>query len=151
MRGKGIRGHGTAVEDFMTDLVEFLFPAPAERSVGGILKWWESRRLPYNVMVGGAGLVTLGAFRVFTWLISEPFLMWQPIVVFGVAANLCYLLGPAVEIAVDRIWGRKVLPMGPALYRMGLTFSVGLALLPALIFTVMSVVVMVLKVFGGTL
>ena len=131
----------------MTDLVEFLFPAPAERSTGGIIKWWESRRLAFNVMVGGAGLVTLGVTRIFTWVISEPFVPWQPIVAFGILANLCYLFGPAVEIAVDKIWGRKVLPVGPALYRMGLTFSVGLALLPALIFTIMSVVVMLLKVF----
>jgi hypothetical protein len=112
------------------------------------VKWWESRRLPYNLIVGGAGLVTLGVTRVFTWVISEPFIPWQPIVVFGVLANFCYFLGPMVEIAVDKVWGRKVLPVGPALYRMGLTFSVGLALLPALIFTIMSVVVVVMRVFG---
>jgi hypothetical protein len=132
----------------MNDLAEFLFPAPAERSVGGIFKWWEGRRLQYNLFVGGAGLVTLGVTRVFTWIISEQFVPWQPIVAFGILANLCYLMGPALEIAVDRIWGRKLLPIGPALYRMGLTFSVGLALLPSLIFMVMSVVVMVIKVFG---
>lgn len=131
----------------MTDLAEFLFPAPAERSAGSILKWWESRRIPYNLIVGGAGLVTLGVFRVFTWVIGEGFVPWQPIVVFGALANICYLLGPTVEIAVDKIWGRKVLPVGPALYRMGLTFSVGLTLLPALIFTVLSVVLVVLRLF----
>jgi hypothetical protein len=131
----------------MTDLAEFLVPAPAERSVGGILKWWEGRRLQFNLFVGGAGLVTLGVTRVFTWIISEQFIPWQPIVAFGILANLCYLMGPALEIAVDRIWGRKLLPIGPALYRMGLTFSVGLALLPSLIFMVMSVVVLLLKVF----
>ncbi len=39
----------------MTELTEFLFPAPARRSVSGIVRWWESRRLAYNVLVGGAG------------------------------------------------------------------------------------------------
>jgi hypothetical protein len=133
----------------MTDLAEFLFPAPAERSVGGILKWWEGRRLHFNAFVGGAGLVSLGVMRVFTWVISEQMVPWQAVVVFGVAANVCYLLGPTVELIVDRIWGRKLLPVGPALYRMGLTFSVGLALLPALIFSIMSVVVVLLKMFGA--
>jgi hypothetical protein len=38
-----------------------------------------------------------------------------------------------VEVAVDKIWGRPVLPVGPALFRIGLTFSVGLTLLPVLI------------------
>ena len=31
------------------------------------------------------------------------------------------------------MWKGEVLPTGPALYRMGLTFSVGLALFPTLI------------------
>jgi hypothetical protein len=37
-------------------------------------------------------------------------------------------LGPTHEIQIDEVWGRTVLPAGPSLYRMGLTFSVGLAL-----------------------
>jgi hypothetical protein len=41
--------------------------------------------------------------------------------------------GPAAEIAAHKIWGSELLPAGPTLYRMGLTFSVGLAPLPSLI------------------
>jgi hypothetical protein len=37
---------------------------------------------------------------------------------------------------IDKVWGRTVLPAGPSLYRMGLTFSVGLALFPTLIMTI---------------
>jgi hypothetical protein len=48
-------------------------------------------------------------------------------------ANVCYSFGPALEILTDKLFGRSVLPIGPALYRMGLTFSVGLALLPTLL------------------
>ncbi len=57
--------------------------------------------------------------------------------VFGVMANLCYLLGPTVEIAMQKLWGEKLLPVGPSIFRMGLTFSVGLALLPALLVSIM--------------
>ena len=39
---------------------------------------------------------------------------------------------PAVTLA-EKLWGRQLLPVGPALYRVGLTFSVGLALFPTLI------------------
>ncbi len=121
----------------MTALTEFLFPAPARRSVGGIVRWWEARRLPYNLIVGGAGLSSLAAVRIIAWLPPDPpslsVLAWQPIVAFGVLANPLYLLGPTVEIAVDRLWGRSVLPVGPALFRMGLTFSAGLALFPTLL------------------
>ena len=49
----------------MSALTRVLFPAPAEvRNTGGIFRWWESRRLTFNIVVGGAGLVTLAAMKV---------------------------------------------------------------------------------------
>ena len=120
----------------MTELTEFLFPAPARRTVGGIVRWWESRRLAYNLFVGGAGLLSLGAINLITLIppgLPSVGFPWQVVVVFGVMANVCYLLGPAIEIALQKLWGEKLLPVGPALFRMGLTFSVGLALFPTLI------------------
>ena len=119
----------------MSALTEFLFPAPAPRSLRGIVAWWEGRRLAYNVLVGAAGSVSLVAVTVVAsalegHLVAPP---WQGVAIFAVMANLCYLFGPAVEGAAHLLWGRSVLPIGPALYRAGLTFSVGLALLPTLI------------------
>lgn len=135
----------------MSALTEFLFPAPARRSAGAIIGWWEKRRLPYNVAVGTAGVVSVAVAWVLAALPPSgeviTFLPWQPIVAFGVLANVCYLLGPAVEIVVDKLWGRQVLPTGPALYRMGLTFSVGLAFLPALIGVFFWVARIVMAVF----
>lgn len=134
----------------MKAVTEFLFPAPAKRTVGSIIGWWEKRRLPYNLAVGAAGLVSL------TWgtilMVLPPmgsFVLfpWQGILVFGVLANVCYLLGPTVEILIEKIWGREVLPTGPVLYRMGLTFSVGLALLPALLMTIFWVARIVFTIF----
>jgi hypothetical protein len=43
------------------------------------------------------------------------------------------MLGPTVEAVTEESWGRQVLPVGPSLFRTGLTFSVGLALLPTLL------------------
>ncbi len=59
--------------------------------------------------------------------------LWLPILVFGVMANVCYLLGPTAELLIEKLWSPKVLPTGPALFRIGLTFSVGLALFPTLL------------------
>lgn len=136
--------------DEMSDLVEFLFPAPAPRRPGAILAWWERRRLPYNLAVGAAGVVSLLTVTLLSWLPpAAPQLglpPWQPVVAFGVLANVCYLLGPAVEITVEKLWGRQILPTGPSLYRMGLTFSVGLALLPALVMIIMWVARIVFRV-----
>ncbi len=134
----------------MTELTEFLFPAPARRTVGGIVRWWESRRLAYNLFVGGAGFLSLGAIKLITLLppgLPGARVPWLAVVGFGVMANVCYLLGPAVEIALQKLWGEKLLPVGPGLFRMGLTFSVGLALFPALLFMIAWVVQVVSSLF----
>ena len=134
----------------MTELTEFLFPAPARRSFGSIVRWWESRRLAFNVFVGGAGLVSLSALGLTALLTGDlPAPSdWPSIVLaFGVMANVCYVMGPPVEIALQKLWGDKVLPVGPTLFRMGLTFSVGLALFPALLISMFWVARIVFSLF----
>jgi hypothetical protein len=120
----------------MTAITEFLFPSPARRSVGSIVRWWERRRLAYNAIVGTAGLLSLGAISVIVSLPPHAHGLGIPVigvVVVGVLANFCYSLGPAVEIAIEKLSGGRILPTGPSLFRMGLTFSTGLVLLPTLI------------------
>ena len=120
----------------MTALTEFLFPAPAERRPRAIVKWWEGRRLHFNLFVGGAGVISLGVLHFLIWLPPSARAPGPPligVVVFGVLANVCYSLGPLLEIVMHKLWGRHILPIGPTLYRMGLTFSLGLTLLPVII------------------
>ena len=130
----------------MTQLVEFLFPAPAERRAGAIVSWWEKRRLAYNVWVGAAGAFTVAGGYLLSVLppggLGAPPLgfIWRPILIFGVLANVFYTAGPLVEILAHKLFGRQLLPVGPALYRIGLTFSVGLALFPLLIMMISWVV-----------
>jgi len=119
----------------VTALGEFLFPAPAPRRFGAILRWWESRRLHYNLVVGGAGVISLVAVRLIFSLPPLPHGGGIPLVavlIVGGLANACYLLGPAAEIAIEKLSRGRVLPTGPMLFRMGLTFSTGLVLLPTL-------------------
>ena len=133
----------------MTELTEFLFPAPARRSVGGIVRWWESRRLAYNAFVGAAGLVSLGVVNLISLVSDFPPVdgQWIAVAVFGVMANVCYLMGPTVEVAAQKLWGERLLPVGPTLFRMGLTFSVGLALFPALLISIVWVARVVIGLF----
>ena len=136
----------------MTALGEFLFPAPAPRRAGAIIRWWEKRRLAYNLMVGAAGLVSAAAVSVWSPLVGEGSVLgfiWIPAVIFGGLANVCYTLGSLIEILVQKLWGSSVLPIGPAMYRMGLTFSVGLALFPTLLITLFVVVRVVAYALGG--
>jgi hypothetical protein len=121
----------------MHDITEFLFPAPAPRNAHSIIGWWERRRLAFNGFVGAAGVFSLSVMHIVSRLPPDAHGLpneWPiPVIVFGVLANVCYFLGPACEIALEKVWGGTLLPSGPMLYRMGLTFSVGLALLPTLL------------------
>lgn len=120
----------------MNSIAEFLFPAPATRSAPAIISWWEKRRLAYNVAVGVTGLFSYGLSSII--MLLPPHGQGGPIpipliLLFGVMANICYLFGPVTEIVLNHLFGTRLLPTGPALYRMGLTFSIGLTILPIFI------------------
>lgn len=117
-------------------LGDILFPPAAyRRTTPSIVAWWEARRGTYNLIVGGTGLFTLVVLRLISWL--PPFLTlpfdWRPIVAYGLLANVCYTFGWAIEAAAQRLWGDRCPPLGPALFRQGVAFSVGLTLLPILL------------------
>ncbi len=123
----------------MSRLVEFLYPLPElRRSPLSLLGWWESRRPAFNAIIGGAGLVTLGAVRLVTSLPPDPWgitlLQELPIIIaYAVLANVCYSGGFFTELFMRKFLGEGAPRPGPALLRMGLTFSVGLTLFPVAI------------------
>ena len=118
----------------MSALTRILFPLPDyRRTPVTLLRWWESRRLTYNVAVGGAGLVTLGCLALFSVLppgLPGPVFVWRGVVVYAVLANLGYSLGWLAEVAMRALWREKAPDAGPALFRQGLSFAIGLTLLP---------------------
>jgi len=124
----------TVSEHRVSALTRLLFPAPAEvRSTASIFRWWESRRLTFNVIVGAAGLVTLMAVNVIALLPPLSIrvgVFWPGVIVYGFFANLFYSLGFVTEAAMQRAWHDETPRVGPALFRQGLVFSVGLTLFP---------------------
>ena len=119
-------------------LTELLFPLPAHRrTLLGIVTWWESRRLLYNVIVGATGLVTLTVVAIADATAPARSIpsgfgpeSLLPILAYGILANVCYTLGPIIELTLEQVWKDRLLPIGPALFRQGLAFSIGLTLLP---------------------
>lgn len=135
----------------MSRLVEYLYPTPAPRRTTAIIAWWEQRRLAYNALVGGAGLVTLAVIG--TVMTLPPFNESglppiEGILVYGLGANVMYTFGWIIEATANRIFGRDLLPIGPALHRMGLTFALGLTIFPAFLFTAVWVIASVIVLLG---
>ncbi len=131
-------------------LTDFLYPLPAKRSVGGIVKWWERRRLGYNAIVGACGALSTSVITGLNLLlggrvsVSEAF---GPALVVLVVANICYTLGPITEAVLHKIWGNEVRPVGPHLFRAGLTFSVGLTLFVPMVAAFVMIVAQVIQLF----
>lgn len=102
------------------------------------IAWWESRRPAYNLAVGASGLVSLAITNLLCWLPphSSP-LPWQADImvplIYGALANLFYTFGAPAELAVRKWLGDDMSPVGPAIFRYGFAFSIGLTLLPTVI------------------
>jgi hypothetical protein len=138
----------------MSQLVEALYPLPdLRRTPLSSLRWWESRRLFFNKVVGATGLVTLAGVSVISLLPPHPVpFSLLPVlagsVVYGVLANGCYSAGWLLEMAARKLWGRQAPDLGPLLFRQGLIFSVGLTLFPLLIASLLWVARIVVGIFG---
>ncbi len=117
-------------------LGEILFPpADNRRTTASLLSWWEARRGTFNLIVGATGLFTLLVLRLISWIppfVDVPF-DWRPVAAYGLLANVCYTFGWAIEAVAQRVWGERCPALGPALFRQGVAFSVGLTLLPILL------------------
>ena len=108
-------------------------PSETGTSRADIIRWWEQRRLRYNLYVGLVGFVTW-------WLVliagnaavkpgvdfEEPLAMIFGPLFYGIMANVCYTFGWIVDVAAYRGNPRK------ALFRAGFIFSLSLTALPGI-------------------
>ena len=132
-------------------LADVLFPpADQRRTTLSLFTWWESRRLMFNAVVGGTGLFTLLVVYLISFIPPSARIPidWRPIAAYAVLANICYTFGWGVEALAQRVWGDKCPKFGPALFRQGVAFSVGLTLLPILLMSFTWVVRSVMWLFN---
>jgi hypothetical protein len=122
-------------------LHQLLFEPTLLRSPLRIVAWWERRRLPFNLAVGATGVASIvytnGLSLAVRGQLSLP--PWQLIVAYGVAANVCFTLGWVTENLAERWLKRPVYGLGPAMFRHGMVFSIGLTLFPAVLMTFMAI------------
>jgi hypothetical protein len=121
-----------------------------------ILKWWEKRRLPYNLIVGAAGLLTcvidLMIAAIASAIFDEPVGMSDPpilaifaVILFGIAANVCFTGGWIAEILANKLWNEKAAHFGQIAFTLGLGFSVLLTLAPAALFTLILILRLIFR------
>ncbi|MCW3059018.1 MAG: hypothetical protein JWQ02_839 [Capsulimonas sp.] len=122
----------------MGRFLSWLFEAPPEmRTAWSIVKWWEARRLAYNVIVGVVGFVSL---IIFMLVMSAPGILKpgedavEPMAIFfaPILINIAYTLGWILEIPCNWLRRQGSGRTGPALLAIGFCFSLLLMLLPLL-------------------
>lgn len=131
-----------------------IYQAPPEpRPWYSVLLWWEFRRIPYNAIMGSAGLIAvLLLYLVFRlppldpqMLPEDDFLEPLSIVAFAVMANVMYTLGWITELAYRNIRPNRSPNLGPRLFRYGLRFSLLLIALPV----ILNAGAWMIRVYGG--
>jgi hypothetical protein len=106
--------------------------------------WWEVRRIPYNILVGTTGIISVGLCLV-TGILCEhvignpigipdpPFFALLAAAAYGLMANLCYTGGWIAELFVRKIWPEQSSAFGRISFFLGLMFSILLTLVPGIV------------------
>jgi hypothetical protein len=107
-----------------------------------VIGWWELRRIPYNLIVGVLGIVSLALFFLFIHLADEL----QPgedaveplvIIYFApIAINILYTGGWMGELLLRIVWREKSPHIGPILFKLGISLSVFVIFLPSAVWLV---------------
>jgi hypothetical protein len=112
-----------------------------------IIKWWELRRIPFNLAVGITGIFTciiiFAIADIASKRLGESLAVPNPpigtifgIIAYAIGANLCFTCGWLVEIVVRRIWQDKAGAFAQISFSLGLLFSILLTLTPAAFFLI---------------
>jgi hypothetical protein len=104
-----------------------------------IVTWWELRRIPFNLVVGVAGiascLIVGGVAAVseallgnVVWMPDSPLFALVWVLIYGLIANICYTGGWVAELIVKKTWPEDAASFPTISFSLGLIFSVLLTL-----------------------
>jgi hypothetical protein len=124
-------------------LAGWLFAHQLEKShPAHVVAWWEVRRLPYNMLVGATGGLSLAVFFAvaFTCRASSgvalgmptpPLLVAIATMAYVIVANVFYTGGWILELLVAKVWHVSTPVFGPIAFTLGTALSVFVTLVPA--------------------
>ena len=116
-----------------------------------IIGWWEARRIPYNLFVGGAGVLA-SIVILATGFITEhftgeaigipdpPLFAVLAVMAYGVMANVCFTGGWILELISRRVWNERADAFGEIAFMWGTLGSMVLTLLPAAVIVVFGII-----------
>lgn len=124
-----------------------------------VIGWWEARRIPFNLLVGATGFVTVVAMLAVAWASERtlgipigwpdpPFFAILGVIAFALAANVCYTGGWVAELIVRKTWPNQSEHIGPISFALGLGFAVLVTLLPVLLASAAAVLLGVAQWLG---
>jgi hypothetical protein len=106
--------------------------------------WWEARRVPFNLIVGSAGVVTtavlsvisLGAYLLFDsdfGFPDPPLFALFGVIIYAIVVNICYTGGWVVELAIRAVWPEQADRFATLSLSLGLLLTVLVTLLPGIV------------------
>ena len=108
-----------------------------------VIGWWESCRIPYNLIVGSAGIVaciSCGVVLVQASVLDPNGLdvglpLVGPIIIllYGIAANICYTAGWIAEWIIGKLWPHEANRFATTSFFVGLVLPVLLTLAQAIV------------------
>ena len=113
--------------------------------VGGVwqtIGWWEVRRVPFNLILGIVGMVTVVtgtvAMSLANAFLETPIHRPDPplfffALLYAVVVNVLYTGGWLAELVLGRCWGTVQDGLAVVSFRLGLLLSVVVTLMPAVI------------------
>ncbi len=111
---------------------------PFKRPWYCVIFWWEIRRIPYNLIVGVCGFLSLLILAIADEL--PPKLSFEQrdleplsFIFFAILANIFFTGGWLFEFIARKLWEEKAGSFGPIAFSLGLIFSMFLAFLPGIL------------------
>jgi len=118
-------------------LIRFTDVPAIRRNALDVVIWWEKRRIAYNLVVGLAGVASLTIAVIFLTLpprvfvssywdypIPDGFFAIFAVILFAIAANVCYTLGWIAELGLRKLAPDRARRLSTLAIKAGFVFSV---------------------------
>lgn len=120
----------THPQSFFAKQINEMFESSSKTGLLSTVTWWEGRRLFYNMSLFVAGMP--GVILYFSRGHQNYIAVGLGIILWAISANLCYTLGPILEIGARNLRLPITSSFGPSLLKLGWLFSIALTAIEAL-------------------